>query len=115
MHSMHLTSSFADNWMSLGRADAVSVWQLCERWEVTRWTQECYCAYGAGTQVESFAVQPGMVRTDLWNQDKTDVKGKWAAFITGRASAESAADGSTATHESIMSPGPCRTWGQAEA
>jgi len=34
-------------------------------------------------------VQPGMVRTDLWNQDKTDVKGKWAAFITGRAPPES--------------------------
>ena len=29
-------------------------------------------------------MQPGMVRTDLWNQDKTDVKGKWAAFITGK-------------------------------
>ena len=28
-------------------------------------------------------MQPGMVRTDLWNQGKTDVKGKWAAFITG--------------------------------
>jgi len=39
-----------------------------------------------GTKVESFAVQPGMVRTDLWNQDKTDVKGKWAAFITDWAS-----------------------------
>lgn len=30
-------------------------------------------------------MQPGMVRTDLWNQEKTDVKGKWAAFITGGA------------------------------
>ena len=30
-------------------------------------------------------MQPGMVRTDLWNQKKTDVKGKWAAFITGTA------------------------------
>jgi hypothetical protein len=37
----------------------------------------------AGTHVESFAVQPGMVRTDLWNPEKTDVKGKFAAFITG--------------------------------
>ena len=37
----------------------------------------------AGTKVESFAVQPGMVRTDLWNPEKTDVKGKFAAFITG--------------------------------
>jgi len=47
------------------------------------------CCCDAGTKVESFAVQPGMVRTDLWNQDKTDVKGKWAAFITGRAPPES--------------------------
>ena len=48
-------------------------------------TQQFCIRCGAGTKVESFAVQPGMVRTDLWNQDKTDVKGKWAAFITGRA------------------------------
>ena len=37
----------------------------------------------AGTRVESFAVQPGMVRTDLWNPEKTDTTAKWAAFITG--------------------------------
>ena len=49
---------------------------------------EGYHCCGAGTKVESFAVQPGMVRTDLWNQDKTDVKGKWAAFITGRVPPE---------------------------